>query len=107
MRARIASDVYCGFTWSKATGVVTPLPGWYTPPPVPPPVPGPSPEPVPGPTPVPVPVPAPPPDPDPCDAVGGPGGASTAPGSESCDAASDLAGMFNCSTGDGSFLAIC
>ena len=38
---------------------------------------------MPGPTPVPVPVPAPPPVPEPCDRVGGPGGASIAPGSES------------------------
>src|SRR5947209_4960491 len=56
--------------------------------------------------PVPTPVPLPPPDPDPCDSVGGPGGAAIAPGSVSFAAASDIAGMFNCS-GGGSFFAIC
>ncbi|PYQ94263.1 MAG: hypothetical protein DMF95_06520 [Acidobacteria bacterium] len=62
---------------------------------MPPPLPGPRPDPVPGPTPVPMPVPAPPPLPDPCDKVGGPGGASIAPGRESCAAARLLAGMFS------------
>ena len=62
---------------------------------------------MPGPTPVPVPVPAPPPLPEPCDSVGGPGGASIAPGSESCAAARFFAGIFSCATGSGSFLTSC
>ena len=53
--------------------------------------------------PVPVPVPAPPPDSAPCETVGGPGGASMAPGSESAAAASVFAGIFSCSIGSGSF----
>ena len=57
---------------------------------------------MPGPMPEPVPVPAPPPDPLPCDTVGGPGGASMAPGSESTADASDFAGMFSCSMTGGS-----
>ena len=44
---------------------------------------------------------------DPCDKVGGPGGASIAPGSESCAAARLFAGMFSCATGSGSFLTSC
>src|SRR5262245_23325817 len=103
----MASDVYCGFTSRSTRGNVTPLPGRYTPPPVPPPLPGPSPAPSPGPTPVPRPVPAPPPVPDPCDNVGGPGGASIAPGNDSVAAASGAAGITSCSTGFGSFFATC
>ena len=38
--------------------------------------------------------------------VGGPGGASIAPGSDSCVDARLLAGIFNCS-GGGSFFATC
>src|SRR5262245_55940489 len=54
--------------------------------------------------PLPVPVPAPPPEPLPCDSVGGPAGASIAPGSEFCASARFLAGMFSCSIGFGSFV---
>ena len=73
---------------------------------MPPPLPGTEPDPS-GTDAVPVPVPAPPPLPDPCDSVGGPGGASIAPGSESCAAARLFAGMFSCATGSGSFLTSC
>src|SRR5215510_16462754 len=83
---------------------MTPLPGRYTPPPVPPPLPGPRPDPVPGPMPVPEPVPDPPPLPEPCDKVGGPGGASIAPGSVSVADANSLAGILTCAIGGGSFL---
>ena len=76
-----------------------------TSPPVPPPDPGPNPEPVPGPTPVPRPVPAPPPLPDPCDGEGA-DGASMAPGSESCAAASAWAGIFTVGIGTGSAVVI-
>ena len=41
--ARIASEVYCGFTSRTTFGSDTPLPGWYAPPPVPPPNPDPDP----------------------------------------------------------------
>ena len=65
--ARIASEVYCGFTSRRIRGERDAVAG---------PIdaaagsaarPGPRPEPVPGPMPLPVPVPAPPPLPDPCD----------------------------------------
>jgi len=66
--------------------------------------PGLSPAPMPGP----VPVPEPSRDPLPCDSVGGPGGASMAPGRESCAAASAFAGIINDSIGFGlvSWLAV-
>src|SRR4029077_15353357 len=100
--ARIASDVYWGFTSRTTTGSVTPVPGRYAPPPVPPPLPGPRPEPVPGPMPDPAPVPAPPPAPDPWDNDGGADGASMAPGSDSFAAARLFAEMFSCWIGGGS-----
>src|SRR5229473_5085485 len=57
--------------------------------------------------PEPAPVAAPPPTPDPCDGVGGPGGASIAPGRVSDADAISLAGMCNCSAGLGSTLVSC
>lgn len=52
-----------------------------------------------------MPVPAPPLVPEPCDTVGGPGGGSIAPGSDSVAAASVCAGMFSCATGLGAFVS--